>query len=57
MKDKEKIYVNITYNDSKLYFWVPVENGKKIFMGSLRDDRDREENNAVMELEKVELKE
>ena len=57
LKDKEKIYVNITYNDSKLYFWVPVENGKKIFMGSLRDDRDREDNNAVMELEKVELKE
>ncbi len=57
LKDKEKIYVNIHTSDSKLKFWVPVENGKKIFMGSLRDDRDREDNNIVMELEKVELKE
>ena len=57
LKDKEKIYVNITFRDSKLHFWVPVENGKKIFTGSLRDDRDREDNNIVMELEKVELKE
>ena len=57
LKDKEKIYVNITFSDSKLHFWVPVENGKKIFTGSLTDDKDREDNNIVMELEKVELKE
>ncbi|WP_261058857.1 hypothetical protein [Streptococcus mitis] len=57
LKDKEKIYVNIHTSDSRLKFWVPVENGKKIFMGSLRDARDREDNNIVMELEKVELKE
>lgn len=57
LKDKEKIYVNLTKSESDLKFWVPVENGKKIFSGVLRDDRDRDYNDVVMELEKIELKE
>ena len=57
LKDKEKIYVTINFSESKLKFWVPVENGKKIFSGVLRDDRERDYNDMVMELEKIELKE
>lgn len=57
LKDKEKIYVNLTFRESKINFWVPVENGKKIFVGSLIDNRDSKNNNIIMEMEKVELKE
>lgn len=57
LKDKEKIYVNLTFSESKTNFWVPVENGKKIFVGSLIDNRDSKDNNTIMEIEKVELKE
>lgn len=57
LKDKEKIYVNLTFRESKINFWVPVENGKKIFVGSLIDNRDSKYNNTIMEMEKVELKE
>ena len=57
LKDKEKIYVNLAFSESKSNFWVPVENGKKIFMGSLIDNIDSKDNNTIMEIEKVELKE
>lgn len=57
LKDKEKIYVNLTFRESKINFWVPVENGKKIFVGSLIDNRDSKNNNTIMEMEKVVLKE
>jgi len=53
IKDTEKIYVNL----DREQFFIPVEHGKKVFMGFLKNDTSNEENNAVMELEKVELKE
>ena len=57
LKDKEKIYVNLNLRESKINFFVPVENGKKIFTGSLIDNSDSKYNNTIMEMEKVELKE
>ncbi|RSK22650.1 hypothetical protein D8834_05905 [Streptococcus oralis] len=53
IKDTEKIYVDL----DRVQFYIPVENGKKVFIGFLKNDTSNEENNAVMELEKVELKE
>jgi len=53
IKDTEKIYVNL----DREQFFIPVEHCKKVFMGFLKNDTSNEENNAVMELEKVELKE
>ena len=53
IKDTEKIYVNL----DREQFFIPVEHGQKVFMGFLKNDTSNEENNAVMELEKVELKE
>ena len=51
--DTEKIYVDL----DRVQFYIPVENGKKVFIGFLKNDTSNKENNAVMELEKVELKE
>ena len=53
IKDTEKIYVDL----DRVQFYIPVENGKKVFIGFLKNDTSNKENNAVMELEKVELKE
>lgn len=57
LKDEEKIYIGMYKDLSHSFFFVPVENGKKIFMGYLNDDTDNEENNAMFELEKVQLEE
>ena len=58
LKDTNNIYVLVgRYSISRSFFIVPVENRNKIFMGYLRNDSSNEENNALIQLEKIQLKE
>ena len=58
LKDTNNIYVLVEgYDISRSFFIVPVENRNKIFMGYLRNDSSNEENNILIQLEKIQLKE
>ena len=58
LKNTNNIYVLVGgYDISRSFFIVPVENRNKIFMGYLRNDSSNEENNILIQLEKIQLKE
>ncbi|AGU84314.1 hypothetical protein SANR_1919 [Streptococcus anginosus C238] len=58
LKNTNNIYVLVgRYGISRSFFIVPVENRNIIFMGYLRNDSSNEENNILIQLEKIQLKE